>query len=392
MLVNRPIIIDDTTLRDGEQTAGVAFKRREKCEIARELVASGVPELEIGIPAMGEDERDTIRAITSMNLKARTIVWCRMSEGDLAAACNLGVDMIDLSMPMSDQQISSKLGRDRAYVLKQIAYMVPKALDEGFEVLVGGEDSSRADLDFVLEVLEAAERAGAKRFRFADTVGILEPFATIEIFRTLGANSGLELEMHAHDDYGLATANSLAAALGGATHVNTTVNGLGERAGNASLEEFVTAGRNLYGFETGVDQRSLNALSGMVAKASGRPVPLQKSLVGSSVFTHESGIHIDGLIKDKLNYQGVDPEWFGRKHELVLGKHSGTKAVQHVYGQLGIALTLAEAMDLIPHVRRFAEAYKRAPDLDDLIALHRNLDECLTEEGSAELALEEGGA
>ncbi|TLP44242.1 homocitrate synthase [Cohaesibacter sp. CAU 1516] len=369
----RTIVIDDTTLRDGEQSAGVAFTQREKCDIARNLAAAGVPELEIGIPAMGLEEQETIRAITSLNLDIRTIVWCRMCEADLQAAKGLGVQMIDLSIPMSDQQIKHKLQRDRDHVLTQIARMVPMALDAGFEVLVGGEDSSRADLDFVLSVLDVAQAAGAQRFRFADTVGILEPFGTAEIFRTLRQNSDLELEMHAHDDYGLATANSLAAALGGATHVNTTVNGLGERAGNASLEEFVASAASLYGFETGVDQRRFHALSELVATASGRPVPHQKSLVGSCVFTHESGIHVDGLVKDPKNYQGLDPLTLGRQHELVLGKHSGTRAVLHVYQKLGLTLSVAEALEILTRVRRFAEIYKRSPNEADLLAFHRDL-------------------
>nr|WP_319484550.1 homocitrate synthase [uncultured Cohaesibacter sp.] len=369
----RQVTINDTTLRDGEQSAGVAFTRAEKCHIARELVAAGVPELEIGIPAMGEAEQETIRSIASLGLDARLVVWCRMCDFDLDASRDLGVDLIDLSIPMSDGQIHYKLGQTRDYVLDQIATMVPKALDAGFDVMVGGEDSSRADLDFVLKAMEVAGKAGARRFRFADTVGIMEPFGTAEIFRQLRANSDLELEMHAHDDYGLATANSLAAVLGGASHVNTTVNGLGERAGNASLEEFAVAIDRLYNIRTGVDQRLFNALSQLVANASGRPVPHQKSLVGSSVFTHESGIHVDGLVKNRETYQGVDPEWLGRQHELVLGKHSGTKAVLHIYGTMGIALTAQQARGILEKVRVFAETFKRTPARHDLMDFHRQV-------------------
>jgi homocitrate synthase NifV len=322
---------------------------------------------------MGRDEVMAIRAIVDADLPLTTIAWCRMRMDDVDAALAAGVSMINVSVPVSDVQISAKLRSGRAAVLEMIGRVVGYARSKGLAVAVGGEDSSRADVGFLVEVIAAAGAAGARRFRVADTLSVLDPYASYALLSALRKTTDLELEFHGHDDLGLATANTLAAVKGGATHASVTVIGLGERAGNAPLEEVAVALKQLYGRETGVKLTELGNVAAVVAAAAARPIPVNKAIVGDHIFTHESGIHVDGLLKDKRTYQALDPTLLGRSHRFVIGKHSGLAAIAASLSDLHLQASADEQRAILARVREHAIVNKCSVTVETLAAIWREV-------------------
>ena len=358
------VLINDTTLRDGEQSPGVAFQASEKIAIAEALYAAGIEAMEVGTPAMGEEECARIRQVRRQLPGATLMTWCRMQAG---------MDWVDISIPASDKLRQYKLREGLPLLLERLAALIHLAHTLGLKVCIGCEDASRASDATLQDIAHLAREAGATRLRYADTVGILDPFTTAAQIAALRRVWPGELEMHAHNDLGLATANTLAAVRAGATSVNTTVLGLGERAGNAALETVALGLERCLEVKTGVRFTALPALCEQVALATRRPVDPQQPLVGELVFTHESGVHVAALLRDSESYQAIDPALLGRGYRLVLGKHSGRQAVNGVFDRMGYHLTSAQIDQLLPALRRFAENGKRSPRDDELAAIYHAL-------------------
>lgn len=363
------IFINDTTLRDGEQAPGVAFTADEKLAIARALAAAGVDEIEAGTPVMGRDEIEAIGRIATAGLSCRVMAWCRLSERDIDAAREAQVAHVNISSPMSRLQIGVKLGMDVAGAAARVEKVVSYARSHGLSVALGGEDSSRADPRDIGMIARAAARAGATRFRFADTLGALDPFTTYEAIKRVREETDLPIEFHGHDDVGLATANTLAAVRAGATHASVTVLGLGERAGNAALEEVAVALGHVAHGRTGVRLERLQSLAKLAAAAARRKIGRAKAIVGSDIFTHESGIHVAALMKDVRTYQALDPATLGRRNKIVIAKHSGLSAIRSRCAELGIELDGETATRLLQHVKSRALAGKRPVRRGEFIRL-----------------------
>lgn len=370
-LADTPIVIADTTLRDGEQTAGVVFSLEEKKRIAAMLDEIGVGELECGIPAMGAAEQSGVRALVAMGLRARLITWNRALISDIQASIDCGIRAVDISLSVSDVQIAHKLRKSRQWVKEQLVEALDFCLRHDLYVSVGAEDASRADPNFLVELMRIAKYRGADRFRFCDTLGILDPFSLYEKIRYLRSQVDLDMEVHCHNDLGMASANAIAGIRAGARFVSTTVNGLGERAGNAALEEVVMGLKYSCGLDLGIDTRRFAEISRYVGQASGRPVPDWKAVVGERVFSHESGLHADGVLKNPLNYEGFNPKEVGLDRHLVLGKHSGSQALVHRLGELGIELNRVESMALLDRVRSMSQRNKRPLTDGELVSLAR---------------------
>jgi len=368
------VLIDDTTLRDGEQTAGVVFSNEEKVQIARMLNEIGVHQIEAGIPAMGGDEMEAIKSIIALGLKSSIITWNRPVISDIDCSLECGTKAVALSISASDIHIQYKLRQSREWVLQSVKKATKYAKSHDLYVSVNAEDASRADPDFLIQFARVAKDAGADRLRFCDTVGVFEPFRTHEAICRLIEEAHIDIEMHTHNDFGMATANALAGIRAGAKWVNTTVNGLGERAGNASLAEVVMALKHIEKIDAGIDTTRLRELSLYVAEASMRPLPVSQAIIGDNIFAHESGIHADGVLKHPPTYEAFSPEEVGLERQIMVGKHSGSHTILFKFArEFGIELPEDIAREILARARAMALRRKRALFDKELVLIYQEV-------------------
>ncbi|MHC1626765.1 MAG: homocitrate synthase family protein [Methanoculleaceae archaeon] len=348
------IEICDVTLRDGEQTPGVTFSSGEKLEIARLLDAVGVEVIEAGFPVVSGNERKSVAEIARAGLSARTCCLARAVRGDVECAIDCGVDMVSIFLATSDLHLRVKYRKDREAMLAEALDVVEYAADHGVDVRFAAEDASRTDVDLLIQMFRLGAERGATLASFADTVGALTPLEIYDVVRRLVSEIPLPLSIHCHNDLGFASANTITAAAVGAFQLHTTINGIGERAGNAALEEVLVALR----LKGGIDRYDLTHLpdcSRMVAEYSGIDVAKTKAVVGENAFAHESGIHIAAILTDPATYEFIPPEMLGLKRRFVIGKHSGRRAIRHVARKYGYDLTDEQLRWILLEIKRLSE-------------------------------------
>mgnify|MGYP000144455316 CR=1 FL=1 len=351
----------DTTLRDGEQAPGISLTPDEKARIAQALDRANVSYVEAGSACTGPGERETISRVTSLDLDATVTSFCRGIQRDIDLALECDVDGINLVVPASDRHVEDKVGTSKEENVQSTRELVEYAKDHGLWVEVIGEDGSRSDLDYLEELMGAALEAGADRVCYADTVGHATPDRTLDAVTRL-ADLG-PTSTHTHDDLGLAVMNALVSVAGGADVVHGTINGIGERAGNVAIEEVAIALDHGYGVET-LDLTEVYDLAELVSNATGIPLPPNKAVVGQNTFTHESGIHTDGTLKDEAMYEPYPPEKVGRERRLALGKHAGRAGVEAALAEHDFEVTDEELGEIVTRVKEIGDRGKRVTDAD----------------------------
>jgi len=348
-------------LRDGEQTPGVSLKPADKLEIATRLADIGVHVIEVGSAAASDGEREAIRVISDAGLSAEICTYVRAMKSDIDYAADFGADSVHLVIPVSDLHIVKKMRKSRAEICEMAFQGVEYAKERGLIVELSGEDASRADPAFLHHVYSGGLERGADRLCFCDTVGLLTPERVAEIIPPLCI---APLSIHCHDDLGFSLANTVAALKAGATSAHATVNGLGERAGNVPFEELVMSLEILYGYPTGIRTEQLYKLSSLVSRLTGVALPTNKAIVGEMAFTHESGIHAHGVLREPSTYEPVNPELIGRKRRILLGKHSGTASVKAALNEMNYHPDESQLKEILRRIKDLGDRGMRITDAD----------------------------
>lgn len=364
----------DTTCRDGEQMPGISFTIDEKIRIAQMLADMGVEQLET-FATYNDSDRACARRLASECKGISIMGWNRLVKKDVDDSIAHDVDAVSVSTDTSDLALKHKLKMSRDDQIEKLIDCVEYAKSHGVYVCFNAGDATRTDVDYLIRFAKAGLEAGGDRFRICDTIGLLTPSASAEMIEAIMCNVGIDIEFHAHNDYGLAVANALSACEAAsafedrALWVSTTVNGLGERAGNVPLEILVMNLSNHYGVDT-YETKRLLSLCKHVEAASGQRIPLNYPVVGGNIFTHKSGIHVDGVLKNPKLYEAIDPEQIGAVRKISLGKHSGKAAIKHRLDLLNLTAT-SEQMELMRlEINDIAESRKSDLSDDDLVDLY----------------------
>lgn len=364
MVIFLKIKVLDTTLRDGEQTPGVSLTPLEKLRIANKLDEIGVDYIEAGSAITSEGERESIKEVTQQGFNAEILSFSRPLTIDIDYCLDCDVDGVNLVVPTSDLHISDKLKMTREELIDLSNNAVDYCKDHGLTVELSAEDASRSDFDFLKSVYQDAINHGADRICVCDTIGVLTPDSSFELFNKLN-DIDVPIAVHCHNDFGLAVANTLAALKGGATEFHSTINGIGERAGNTSFEECVVSiDRLLQNFSTNINIHEIYDISKLVARLTGVYIQPNKAIVGENAFAHESGIHSDGIIKNSATYEPMTPELVGRKRKFVIGKHMGTHGLENRLKEIGLTVNENQLQQIFTDIKDLADKGKTVTDVD----------------------------
>ncbi|HEX9909139.1 MAG TPA: 2-isopropylmalate synthase [Thermoplasmata archaeon] len=358
------IKILDTTLRDGEQTPNVALSSEDKLKIAQALDELGVDIIEAGFAVNSEGEADAIKRIAGAGLNSEICSLCRASKSDIDAAIKCDVDSVHIFLATSKVHLEKKLKITQEEAKEKAVTSVQYAKDHGLIAEFSCEDGTRTDLSFLDVVHRAIEEVGVDRIDIPDTVGVMTPPAMMQFVAEIRKNTKVPLAVHCHDDFGLSVANSLAGVLGGAEEIHATINGLGERAGNAALEEVVMGLQAFYNVKTNINTRKMAFVSRLVSQLTGIAVPPNKAIVGENAFSHESGIHVHGVLSECSTYEPMRPEIVGKERTFVVGKHSGVHAIQNKLKEYGLELPPDQMKETVARVKKYAESGKKLDDAE----------------------------